>query len=156
VALLVGASGCQQTTPPGADMASARIGNSSYTFLHWKEGLRVMMWFDLAEAVSGEGSGSTSDPVYEAAGFASASDGRRVDWRLETVDGKTAIFSIDGEPYDLSQGPLFLVRTKGGDVRVGQLERDLTALRPTNESCEAFAKVDPDVTRFVHEARGVP
>jgi hypothetical protein len=137
-------------------MVSAIIGDSSYTFLHWKEGLRVMMWFDLADEVQGEASGSTGDPVHKVEGYASASDGRRVDWRLETADGQTATFSIDGEPYDLSQGPLFLVRTKGGDVRVEQLERDLTALRPTNESCEAFAKVDPDVTRFVYEARGVP
>jgi hypothetical protein len=150
VILLVGASGCQQTTPPGADMVSAKIGDTSYTFLHWKEGLRVMMWFDMADEVSAEGSGSTSDPIHKMEGYASATDGRRVDWRLETADGRTATFSIDGQAYDLSQGALFLITTRGGTTQVRQLNRDLSAVQATNESCEAFATADPDVSSFIY------
>lgn len=156
VALLAGASGCRQATPPGADMVSAKIGDTSYTFLHWKEGLRVMMWFDIADEVSGEGSGSTSDPVHRMAGYASAFDGRRVDWRLETEDGRTASFSIDGQPYALSQGALFLITTWGEQTQVRQLSRDLSVIQPTNEGCEAFAEADPDVSSFIREAGGAP
>lgn len=154
--VLIGAGGCQQSTPPGADIVFGKTGNSSYTFLHWKEGLRILIWFDVAGEVSGSGSGSTSDPVYRVAGRASASDGRRIDWRVETADGRTATFSIDGRSYDLSKGVLFLVRTKGGDLQVQQLDRDLSAVGPTNESCEAFAETDPDISRFIREAGGAP
>jgi hypothetical protein len=135
-------------------MVSAKMGDASYTFLHWKEGLRVMMWFDMAEAVSGEGSGSTRDPVHSIAGFASASDGRRVDWQLETEDGRTASFSIDGQPHDLSQGALFLITTTDEQTQVRQLSRDLSAIQATNESCEAFAEADPDVSSFIRAAEG--
>lgn len=149
VMLLAVASGCQQSTPPGADMVAAKVGQASYTFLHWKEGLRVMIWFDMAAQISGEGSGSTDDPVHRVMGHAAASDGRRVDWRLETENGTTATFSIAGQTYDLTEGTLFLVRTQGGDVRVQQLSRDLSGLQPTNESCAAFAETDTDVNRFI-------
>jgi hypothetical protein len=149
VMLLAVASGCRQSTPPGADMVSAKIGHASYTFLHWKEGLRVMMWFDMTDEVSGEGSGSTRDPVHKVVGHAAASDGRRVDWRLETVDGDTATFSIAGRTYDLSEGALFLIRTLDGGAQVQQLSRDLSAIQPTNESCAAFAETDTDVNRFI-------
>lgn len=116
----------------------------------------MMMWFDMADDVSGEGSGSTNDPVHRAAGYASASDGRRVDWRLETADGQTATFGIDGRSYDLSEGALFLVRTEDGDVQVQQLDRDLPKVHPTNESCQAFAETDPDVQDFIHQAGEAP
>ena len=43
-----------------------------------------------------------------------------------------------------------------GDVQVQQLDRDLSALRPTNESCEAFAETDQDVKDFIRKAGEAP
>lgn len=152
LAFLATVSGCQRTTPPGADVVYARIEETSYTFLHWKEGLRVMIWYDITENVGSHGSGSTSDPIHREEGYASASDGRRVDWWLETTDGQTATFSMNGQQYDLSRGGLFLVTTKGAGIQVRQLNRDLSAIPPTVEGCETFAQSDPDVSSFIREA----
>jgi hypothetical protein len=38
-------SGCApRSTPPGADLAVGQVEQESYVFLHWKEGLRLMIW----------------------------------------------------------------------------------------------------------------
>jgi hypothetical protein len=153
---LVCVGGCQKTTPPGADIVGGQIQNTSYTFLHWKEGLRVMIWYDITEDVGSGGSGSTSDPIYRLEGHASAPDGRRVDLRLETADGRTATYSINGQRYDLSRGALFLVTTRGERTQVRQLNRDLSTIHPTNESCEAFSETDPDVSAFIRSAGESP
>jgi len=111
-----------------------------------------MIWYDITENVWSEGSGSTSDPVHHQRGYAIASDGRRVEWQLETTDGKRATFRMQGQQYDLAKGRLFLVTTRGEGVQVEQLNRDLSTINPTVEGCEAFARRDPDVSRFIREA----
>jgi len=110
-----------------------------------------MIWSDITENVGSGGAGSTSDPIHRQEGYASASDGRRVDWLLETTDGKTATLLINDQQYDLSKGALFLIKTRGERIQVRQLNSDLSALEPTNESCETFAKTDPDVSGFIGE-----
>jgi hypothetical protein len=85
-------------------------------------------------------------------GYAAASDGRRVDWELESADGKTASFRLNGQPYDLSRGTLFLVKTSAGPTEVRQLGRDLSTIKPVDEGCDAFAEVDADVSDFIHAA----
>lgn len=151
--LLTAIAGCRRTTPPGPDVGSAVIdGAASYTFLRWKEGLSVMLWYDITESVGSSGSGSTEDPIHRQEGYAAAADGRRVEWHLETADGMTATFTIDGQPYDLTQGTLFLISTREDATQIKQLERDLSNVEPTLESCEAFARSDPDVSDFIAAA----
>jgi hypothetical protein len=111
-----------------------------------------MIWYDVADQVWSESAGSTSDPIHRVEGYASALNGRRVDWRLETADGETATFILDGQQYDPSGGVLFLVSTKDGETQVRQLSRDLSTVQPTNQSCEAFAEADADVSRFTRSS----
>jgi hypothetical protein len=131
---------------------SAKLENTSYLLLHWKEGLRVMIWFDGVESVYSQGAGSTTDPIHRQLGYATAPDGRRVEWQLETADGKTATFSINNQPYALSNGRLFLLTMRDEKAQVQQLDRDLASIQPTNESCQAFAKSDPAVSHFIRQA----
>jgi hypothetical protein len=112
----------------------------------------MMIWFDVAEGVFSEGTDSSTDPIHRQRGYVSASDGRRVDWRLETADGKIATLGINNEPYSLSNGHLFIVTTRGEKTQVQQLDRDLSSIQPTNEGCQAFAKSDPTVSRFIRQA----
>lgn len=154
LALLLSISGCRKTTPPGANVVSGKMGDTAYTFLHWKEGLRVMLWFDRTDEVWSAGSGSTEDTVHKMEGYASSAEGRRVEWQLETADGKTAAFRLDGQPYDLARGALFLVTTTGPSTQVRQLDRDLSAVQPTNAGCEAFSETDPDVSLFIRSTQG--
>jgi hypothetical protein len=58
-------------------------------------------------------------------GVHEASDGRKVEWQWQTADDKTGTMTINGSSYDLAAGVLFLVSTRGGRVRVRQLQRDL-------------------------------
>jgi hypothetical protein len=146
------AGGCASVTPPGPDLVSAKLENTSYLLLHWKEGLRVMIWFDGVEGVYSQGAGSTTDPIHRQLGYATAPDGRRVEWQLETKDGKTATFSINNQPYALSNGRLFLVTARDKQIQVQQLDRDLGSIQPTHESCQAFATSDPAVSHFIRQA----
>jgi hypothetical protein len=70
-----------------------------------------------------------------------------VAWTWLTPDNAGGRFTLNGADYDLAGGRLFLVSTKGREVRVRQLQRDLSKVRP--ESLQLFADSDPDVTRFI-------
>jgi hypothetical protein len=63
-------------------------------------------------------------------------------------------FQIDGRPYDLAKGTLFLVSTKASQVRVTQLDVDLSKVQTDKQGFEAFAEDQPKVAEFVAEASG--
>lgn len=140
-----------KSTPPGPNSVGGRLENVTYTLLQWPEGLTVMIWDDIDGTHSNGGSGSTSDPLFRERGHAQAADGRGYEYQLETTDGITAHFSIDGKEYELSQGTLFLIKTGDGKTQVQQLDHDLSGIVPTNQGCEAFALENPEVARFIRE-----
>jgi hypothetical protein len=148
VLLTLALSGCYRSTPPGADIAGGKVGRGGFTFLRWKQGLAIMIWHDL-DSASNHGTGSTGDPVYRLDGYASSSDGRRVEWKVHIRDGKTAQFWIDDVSYDLASGALFIVTTRNGATVVKQLHRDLFGVQPDYDSCVDFARGDPDLARFI-------
>ena len=150
--LLIAITSCGGTTPPGPNTAYVTIEDTAYTFLKWNEGLAVLIGYDIIENVETSNSGSTDDPIHRQEGHAIAADGRRVDWHLETEDGTTASFTINDQQYDLTNGNVFLVTTKGGTTHVQHLSRDLSGIDPRPESVENFAQTDADVSRFVREA----
>ena len=150
--LVAVAAGCQNTTPPGPDVAYDTIGSTNCTLLAWKEGLRINLWYDITGNFHTSGSGSTSDPIYKESGYAQAADGRQVNWQVETADGKSATFSIAGQPYDLAKGALFLVTTRSGQTQVQQLSFDLSKLPAVHESCQTVADASPDVSSFIQTA----
>jgi hypothetical protein len=115
----------------------------------WKQGLAIMVWHDLDASVA-RGSGATGDPVYRLDGQASSLDGRRVEWHVETSDGRTAQFWIDGTSYDLEAGSVFVITTRTGTKKVHQLQRDLSGIQPNYESCVAFARSDPVLAHLLN------
>jgi hypothetical protein len=129
-------------------LISGKIGRGGFTFLQWRQGLAIMIWHDLGSA-STHGSGATGDPIYRLSGYASSPDGRRVEWKAQTRDGKTAQFWIDSVDYDLANGKVFIVTTTSGVTNVRQLDRDLSGVQADYGSCVAFARGDPDLARFV-------
>jgi hypothetical protein len=150
--LALSLSGCAyKSTPPGPGAAGGQYEGAAFSFLRWKEGLAIVIWHDL-ESFTSHGSGSTTDPVYRLQGSAESRDGRHVDWVVETDDGKTARFWIDDTRYDLSAGALFVITTEHDRTNVMQLERDLSGVQPNYESCVAFARNDPDLTRLIGDA----
>jgi hypothetical protein len=149
-----------RATPPGADVAAGVVGQAGYEFLHWEEGPAIMIWHDfLGHSGSCSTSGSpgfTVDPIHKLQGYAESWDGHRFDWEVETNDGKTAQFWLDGTPYDLSNGTLFIVTMKNEGADVTQLDRDLSRIEPNHTSCVAFAQSDPDLARFVGDVPTTP
>jgi hypothetical protein len=147
-------SGCApRSTPPGADVTAGVFEQVGFEFLRWEEGLAIMMWHDFVGdsgcSSTSEGSGFTPDPIYRVEGYAESWDGHRFDWEVQTNDGKTAQFWIDGRRYDLSDGTLFIVTMEDGGADVMQLERDVSRVQPDSSSCVAFARSDPDLARFI-------
>ena len=151
-ALFVHLDGCRKYTPPGPNSHTAKVEDTSYILLRWKEGLSVMMCFDSYGVVFTSGASSTRDPIYRGSGHFESNDHRRVEWQFETENGITATFKINDTSYDLSKQTLFLISTKSDEVRIQQIGRDLSGVSPTVESCTQFAKNDPDVSAFIKTA----
>jgi len=151
--LLLALVACGGTTPPGPNAVFGGLdGDASYLLLDWQEGLRILIWDDIVEGGhDNSGSGSTSDPVFRQSGGAQAADGRSYAYNLETTDGQQADFTIDGVPYDLEQGTLFLIRTTGDGTQVQQLDLDLSGLTPTNDGIAAFGRETPEIAAFIAE-----
>jgi hypothetical protein len=154
VLLAVALSGCLvRSMPPGADIAGGKVGQAGFTYLRWQQGLAIMVWHDLDSAMN-HGSGTAGDPVYRLRGHAASPDGRRVEWQVETTDGKTARFRVDGVDYDLDAGALFVLTIQDGVTGVKQLDRDLSGVQTDYESCVAFARSQPELVRLIDGPSG--
>lgn len=140
------------TTPPGPDIVFGTVANTSYTFLDWDEGLRILIWTDVTGDAGANGGGSIEDEVYRLEGYALSPDGRSFEYGVETADGVTADFWIDGMAYDLEEGALFLVSGEGEEVEVVQLDRDLATLTATNEGVEAFGRDTAAIAEIMGQA----
>jgi hypothetical protein len=152
IGLLLAVSGCSRTTPPGPDTAYGQFQGAGYLFYRWEQGLRLMIWHDASSATS-SGSGSTSDPIYRVEGQAVYPDDSTLNWTIETKDGQSAQFTLNGTNYDLSAGTLFLIRTSGGSIQVEQLRSDLSSVQLERDSILAFAQADPDIARLIEDTR---
>jgi hypothetical protein len=147
-------------TAPAAEVAAGAVEGTGYRFLHWKEGLAILIWYDFrgdsgsSSASSGGGLGAPS--TYAIHGYAESEDGDRFEWEVEMSDGKTARFRLDGESYDLSRGTLFIVSMEHGRADVTQLGRDLSDVEPNHASIVAFARDDADLAPLVGAAPPTP
>jgi hypothetical protein len=87
-------------------------------------------------------------------GFFTSVDGKRISWTWKAPSERGGDFQLNGTSYDLANGTVFLVSTKGGQVRVTQLDVDLSTVQANKQGFEAFAKDQPRVAQFVAEAAG--
>ena len=138
------------STPPGPDTAAGVYIQLGYEFFRWEEGLTLMIWFDGAKSSACSSTSSTSDPKFVLRCHAVSRSDVRFDWLLETEDGVTADFSIDGKSFDLEDGKLFLIRTSAGEAEIVQMERDLSGVRPDADSIIEFSLDDPVIQEFIH------
>jgi hypothetical protein len=141
----------RSSTPPGASKAMGSAERGGYLFLRWQEGLEVMLWHDLTGDSSADSVGSATGRRYLERGSASAADGRRLTWEVQTVDGTAGEIEISGARYDLSAGNLLIVTTKEGTTAIRQLRRDLSAVPLDHDGILAFARNDPDLAAFLDE-----
>ncbi len=81
-------------------------------------------------------------------GYFTLADGKRINWKWEDPREKTGDIEIDGTRYELVNGALFLVSAKDGQVRVTQLDVDLT------RKLGNLAETDAKIAKFFAEASG--
>ena len=159
--------GCGRTPPAGAVMSgggsvgwgrfqevvpAAEIKGAYASYHGWREGtgqkgMFVVIWTDF----DGSGAlGTESGSFYD--GNAISQDGRhKIEWKGETSDGRSGPITINAVTYDLANGSLFLVSTRGEQPQVLQLKRDTMKLKPGEESkrsLEDLARNDPDIAPF--------
>ena len=155
-ACVVAAACAPRITAPAADVAAGAVEGTGYRFLRWKGGLAIMIWYDFwgdsGSSSTSSGGGLAAPSTYTIHGYAESEDGQRFEWEVETRDGETARFRLDGESYDLSQGTLLIVGMEHGRAAVAQLERDLSGVEPDHASIVAFARGDADLAPFVGPA----
>ena len=128
----------------------AGIDEAEASYGMWGDGMAFVILSDVVGSSGARSSGGTGQPS-RYRGYQESPDGRKVEWQCETPDGKTGTITISGQSYDLAQGSLFLVATKGGGSRVLQLKRDTLKLTG-QERLEHLLKDDTDVGQFFVEA----
>ncbi|MCX7044416.1 MAG: hypothetical protein NTX50_02880 [Candidatus Sumerlaeota bacterium] len=123
-----------------------------FVFSRWKEGLAIMVCYDVVvrKQESGQIASlyATRKHIWKING-----NGQEFGWQVQTRDGQTAKFTLDGRDYDLAKGALFLVKTESGRTQVQQLNHDLSGARPTSDSLNVFIEKDPDVLKFLGARR---
>jgi hypothetical protein len=153
-AFLLTATACApRTTTPTPAVAAGAVDGTGYRFLRWNEGLAIMIWYDFrgesGSSSTSSGGGLGAPPTYTVHGYAESEEGERFQWEVETTDGRTARLRLDGEPYDLSGGTLFVVKMEDGRADVTQLDRDLSVVESNHVSIVAFARDDPDLAPLI-------
>jgi hypothetical protein len=155
--LIVGLlTGCApKSTPPGDNSISGVAEGARYSYHYWDEGLALLFWYDFSSGGGGcVGSGSTEDPVYRLECDVDNLAGQRVKWLAETTDGVAADLWIDGRQYDLANGTMFLIATRGNSLQIEQVARDLSQLAPDVDELAALATEDPAVIDFIAQMTG--
>ncbi|MCX7044417.1 MAG: hypothetical protein NTX50_02885 [Candidatus Sumerlaeota bacterium] len=103
-----------------------------FTYSRWKEGLAIMVCYDIV-GMHESGQIPSNFALMKHVWRIKGSD-REFGWQVETKDGRTAKFTLDGKDYDLTKGALFLVKTKAGGTQVQQLNHDLSGMQSTSDS----------------------
>jgi hypothetical protein len=136
----------------GADRVPG-IDEGSVTFITLKagpaDGVPFVVWWDLPYNVSGSGGGSAQGASYEGR-FAGA-DGRRVEFRARTADGKSGSVTIAGVDYDLAKGSLFLVSTRDHPPKVVQVPFDLSGFPSDGNALRELARATPQIRGFFEQ-----
>ena len=140
------------STPPAPDMVGGVYVHAAYEYLHWQEGLDVMIWYEATQSSSCDSSGSTSAKTHVVRCQALSESGLSLDWQIETSDGLTGKFSLNNNQFDLSAGNVFVVSTAQDPPEIRQFQRDLSSVKPENESIIEFGLNDPDIAKFIQSA----
>lgn len=138
-----------RTTPPAPNTAGGTYENVGYQFFQWPEGLNIMIWHEsVTESSCDSAVGYGVDTNIVQCRLLTKS-GFEFTWDIATKDGRTAEFMLAGQPYDLDNGNVFLIKTVDGQLDVQQLPRDLSDVTTTHDSITQFGLSDADIRHFI-------
>src|SRR5262245_18620806 len=154
--LLVEQSHGQKKEPEKAPLltltggGSTSVGQTSVDYKRSTRGLALVIWWD---SDGPSESGSESGPLGSSAwGTFTPAKGNKITWEWKGAREKGGDFKINGKPYDLSKGTLLLVSTRGGELRVTQLDVDLSKVEPNEKGFQGLAKKHEKVAKFIADA----
>jgi hypothetical protein len=129
------------------------VDKTTVQYLSRSDGLFVVVWSDLSTTgASFNEAGSSTNGRIEWHSTVKAGDGRAVQLKVGTTDGKAFTVTVNGKEYGLDDGALFLVQTHGASAKVTQVKQDLSALPPTSETWQRLAKESTEVKEFLTQA----
>jgi len=108
--------------------------------------MAVVVWTDVSSGSNFLPPITTKPEGFVFEGHHRGPDGRHIDCRCATTDGRTGAVTINDKTFDLDQGALFLVSTISGQTQVRQLKREI--LRSAGEDLRNLAKNDQDIRDF--------
>ena len=115
-------------------------------------GVTFVVWSDLPHHRSGNGGGGAKEGAsYE--GYHEAANGRRINFKAETTDGRRATVSIEGVSYDLTKGAFFLVSTQQTKPIVKQLPIDMTKAPTSQPDLLKFSEATDEIHAFFRKHR---
>ena len=149
-------AGCSKPAFPGCDLGAWRGGETtSVQYAACGGNMLVVVWSDISFNEPGFGAYGTSsvNPSQAAYSYGVRSgDGRAVELKVETTDGKAWKVTVNGTEYRREDGALFLVRTRGGAAQVKQVKHELSGLQATAETWERLAQENAEVKAFIAQA----
>lgn len=111
-----------------------------------------MLWHTSVPDSTCDSSSDTSVDITLVQCQLRTADGFEFAWQINTEDGRTAEFMLDGQPYDLADGNLFLITIENGVLDVQQMERDLSGVAANHDGVTQFGLADPDISQFIEAA----
>jgi hypothetical protein len=126
------------------------VGQTSVDYKRSTKGLALVIWWD-CEGPS-ESSSESGPFGSNARGAFTPAKGKKITWEWKGAREKGGDFKINGKPYDLAKGTFLLVSTKDGEVRVSQLDLDLSKVEPNERAFQALAGKHPRIAEFIRGA----
>jgi hypothetical protein len=134
----------------GSTVSSIEDGvSTAYTVDHLTRNGRVYLVL-----AAGGCHGSTVNGGPPASGSLHAGRGREIEWSCATRDGARGTVTIDGQPFDLAKGAVFLVSTRE-KTQVEQLTVELSRLQgdDVRSRLVGLAETEPRVRAFLESCR---
>jgi len=129
---------------------STSFGQTSVDYKRSTGGLALVIWWDsVGPSESGSESGLFGSNAW---GTFTPAKGKKITWNWNGAREKGGDFKINGKPYDLAKGTLLLVSTKGGEVRVTQLDVDLSKVEANEKGFQELAKKHEKLAKFIADA----
>jgi hypothetical protein len=149
-------AGCKtRSTPSHGGTGGEPYGKTVASWVLWGDKTAIIVWSDARFYQDGGLSDNGELLTVHRRATHSLFDGPYLEWDFSTPDGRSGRVTINGFTYELSDGCLFLVTTRGGEIRVVQLSRDWIWDTSPKEAAKRLAQSDPEVSRFIAAANQV-
>ena len=142
VLAFVGMIGCNGTStglPPKPESVYGETArNEHYTFLAWKNGLRLLVVDDFRGPINRRSDFSLGNDSPYVFGENVKTEEVEMSWTIQTRNGRTGRFIIEGDEYDLTNGAVFVARQGVDGFVVEQIDADVSLLVMKTEEIGSF------------------